>query len=198
MSETSQGHGWWLASDGKWYPPEAWTGPPPQSGQAPYTGTGYPAGYQSVEQPTGYPGYPSQGDPSSGHPGYPGSPAQSYPAQSYPAQSYPAQSYPPQGTPWNAPPRTNGLATASLICACAGIIPFLFGLPSILGIIFGFVARSQIRNARGAQGGAGIALAGIIVGFSVVGLFILAIVLVAIFDPSKPAALGSGAAGLLL
>jgi len=29
MSNTSQGPGWWLASDGKWYPPELWTGPPP-------------------------------------------------------------------------------------------------------------------------------------------------------------------------
>ena len=27
MSTTSQGPGWWLASDGKWYPPELWTGP---------------------------------------------------------------------------------------------------------------------------------------------------------------------------
>jgi Domain of unknown function (DUF4190) len=191
MSETSQGHGWWLASDGKWYPPEAWTGPPPQSGQAPYTGAGYPPGYQSVEQPAGYQGYPN----------YPAS--QSYPPGGYPPGGYPPQSHPPggyapQGTTWNAPPRTNGLATASLICACAGFIPFLFGLPSILGIIFGFVARNQIRNARGTQGGAGIALAGIIVGFSVVGLFILAVVLVAIFDPSRPAALGSGATGVLL
>jgi hypothetical protein len=28
MSDTSQGPGWWLASDGKWYAPELWTGPP--------------------------------------------------------------------------------------------------------------------------------------------------------------------------
>ena len=27
MSDTSQGDGWWLASDGKWYPPEATPGP---------------------------------------------------------------------------------------------------------------------------------------------------------------------------
>ena len=125
MSETSQGHGWWLASDGKWYPPEAWTGPPAQVGLAPYL---------------------SQGDS------------------------------------WASPPRTNGLAVASLVCACAGIIPFLFGLPCALGIIFGFVARGQIKNARGAQEGAGLALAGIIVGFSVIALFILAVVLVALFD----------------
>jgi hypothetical protein len=157
MSETSQGHGWWLASDGKWYPPEAWTGPPPQTGQGAYTGAGYPAGYQTM------------------------SPSEGYPA------GYQSVSYPSQGLSWTAPPRTNGLAVASLICACAGIVPFLFGLPCILGIIFGFVARSQIRNARGTQGGGGLALAGIIVGFGVIGLFILVIALVAIFDPSRSA-----------
>jgi hypothetical protein len=191
MSETSQGHGWWLASDGKWYPPEAWTGPPPQTGQAPYTAAGYPAGYQSVEPAPAYPpAYPSQGYPPAGSAGNP--------SAGYPYPGYSNAGYPPQGSSWTAPPRTNGLAIASLICACAGIIPFLFGLPSVLGIIFGFVARSQIRNARGAQNGAGLALAGIIVGFSIVGLFFLVIVLVAIFDPSKSAALGSGATGALL
>ncbi len=29
MSDASQGEGWWLASDGKWYPPESATTPPP-------------------------------------------------------------------------------------------------------------------------------------------------------------------------
>jgi hypothetical protein len=34
MSDTSQGEGWWLASDGKWYPPQSATyvaPPPPQT-----------------------------------------------------------------------------------------------------------------------------------------------------------------------
>ncbi|HLN15822.1 MAG TPA: hypothetical protein VK277_03610 [Acidimicrobiales bacterium] len=31
MSDVSQGPGWWLASDGKWYPPEAQPGPAPTS-----------------------------------------------------------------------------------------------------------------------------------------------------------------------
>jgi Domain of unknown function (DUF4190) len=184
MSETSQGHGWWLASDGKWYPPEAWTGPPPQTGQAPYTATELPAGCQSA---TPYPtGYPSTGPPATGYPST-GPPSTGYSAAGYPsAGPYPA-GYPPQGAPWSAARRTNGLAIASLACACAGIIPFLFGLPCLLGIIFGFVARVQIRNARGAQDGAGLALAGIIVGFGLIGLFILVIILLAIFDPStKP------------
>ena len=41
MSDQSQGPGWWLASDGRWYPPEAvpagtptWTSPPPGYGYA--------------------------------------------------------------------------------------------------------------------------------------------------------------------
>jgi hypothetical protein len=41
MSDVSQGVGWWLASDGKWYPPTSVPGtapaaPPPPSGQQPY------------------------------------------------------------------------------------------------------------------------------------------------------------------
>ena len=43
MSDTSQGDGWWLASDGKWYPPSSAPGPaptpaPPAYGQAPSYG----------------------------------------------------------------------------------------------------------------------------------------------------------------
>jgi hypothetical protein len=171
-----------LASDGKWYPPEAWTGPPPQTGQAPYAVTGYPVEHQSVDQPAGYgASYPPQGYPPQGYP------PQGYPSQGYPSAGYPSQGYPHYGASGNASPQTNGLAIASLICSCAGIIPFFFGLPLILGIIFGFVSRSQIRNARGAQTGAALALAGIIVGFSIIGLFIFAVVLAAIFDPSTHA-----------
>jgi len=78
--------------------------------------------------------------------------------------------------PYGAPARrkTNGLAIASLVCSCAGI--FLIGLPAVLGIIFGFVARSQIRQSQGAQGGDGLAMAGIIVGFAVVGLLVVVFV----------------------
>ena len=59
------------------------------------------------------------------------------------------------------PPKTNGLAIASLICSCAG----LFFVPAIPGIVLGFVARSQIKRSNGAQRGDGLAIAGIIVGF---------------------------------
>jgi Domain of unknown function (DUF4190) len=74
---------------------------------------------------------------------------------------------------------TNGLAVASLVCSCVG--PIILFLPCILGVIFGFVSRSQIRRSNGTQTGGGMALAGIIVGFSAIGLFILIVVLVAVF-----------------
>jgi hypothetical protein len=85
----------------------------------------------------------------------------------------PTPGYPPYA-PYGGPPvkQTNGLAIASLVCACAG---FLFFLPAILGIIFGFVSRSQIRRSGGTQGGDGLALAGIIVGFAWIGLFVILI-----------------------
>ena len=61
---------------------------------------------------------------------------------------------PPYGVPGGYQPArqgTNGFAIASLVCAF---------VCSPLGIIFGFVARGQIR--RTGQGGDGLALAGII------------------------------------
>jgi hypothetical protein len=72
-------------------------------------------------------------------------------------------------------PKQNGLAIASLICAIGGI--FFLGIPSILGIIFGFIARSQIQRSEGTQTGSGLALAGIIVGFCVVAIGILILLL---------------------
>ena len=45
MSDVSQGHGWWLASDGKWYPPEQHPDyrplpPPPSQGIPPIANIG--------------------------------------------------------------------------------------------------------------------------------------------------------------
>jgi hypothetical protein len=57
-------------------------------------------------------------------------------------------------------PGTNGLAIASLVCSVIGLC---CGVGSIIGIVLGFIARSQIRTSG--QAGDGLALAGIIVGF---------------------------------
>jgi hypothetical protein len=172
MSDTSQGPGWWLASDGRWYPPETWTGPPSQAPQVPQTPENTdvrstPQAAASSDVPT-YPSYPSYGTPSYGTPSY-GTP-------SYGTPTYGATPHWQQGSPQ---PSTNGFAIASLVCSCAG--PFLLGIGCILGIVFGFVARSQIRQSNGSQGGSGLALAGIIVGFSLMVLFVMAVILIAVF-----------------
>lgn len=67
------------------------------------------------------------------------------------------------------PVRTNGLSIASLTCSICGFL--ILGVPSVLGIVFGFVSRSQIRRSGGSQTGSGMALAGIIVGFLVVAFY---------------------------
>jgi len=66
---------------------------------------------------------------------------------------------------------TNGFAIASLAC---GIAQFVFGpLATIPAIVFGHVARGQIK--RTGEQGAGLALAGLVLGWAAV---ILGIVLV--------------------
>jgi Domain of unknown function (DUF4190) len=102
-TDVGQGAGWWIASDGKWYPPELHPNrmPPPPWGQYP------------------------KGPPSS--------------------------------------PRTNALAIASLVLSLT-----VFFIGPILAIIFGVIARRQIRESRGTQTGDGLALAGLIIG--IVGL----------------------------
>ena len=68
--------------------------------------------------------------------------------------------------------RTNGFAIASLAC---GIGQFMFGpLATIPAIVFGHMARSQIR--RTGEQGAGLALAGLILGWAAVVLGVLLVV----------------------
>jgi hypothetical protein len=80
------------------------------------------------------------------------------------------------GTPPVVRPKgTNGLAIASLTC---GIAQFMLGpLPTIPAIVFGHVARHQIR--RTGEDGAGLALAGLILGWAAVVLGVLIVVGVA-------------------
>lgn len=74
----------------------------------------------------------------------------------------------------NAAPadRTNGLAVASLVC---GLLFFVIPLPaSILAIVFGNIARGQI--SRTGEKGAGLALAGLVLGWAEVVLVSVALV----------------------
>ncbi|HKE64626.1 MAG TPA: DUF4190 domain-containing protein [Micromonosporaceae bacterium] len=99
--------------------------------------------------------------------------------------AYP-QPYPPSpyGYPYApAPPRsTNGMAVASLVTSIAGLLTlFCYGIGAIAGIvgaILGHVARGRIRESG--QDGGGLALAGIIIGWTTTGLGVLAAIFLAL------------------
>jgi hypothetical protein len=125
--------GWWLASDGNWYPPQAAPGgaaPPTPYGPAPY-------------------GPPPYGPPPNAPYGY---------------------------TPYAPAQSTNGFAIASMVL---GIL-WIYWIGSILAIIFGFIAMSQIKERN--QSGRGMAIAGLILGFIGIGTLVLVILIVALGD----------------
>ena len=133
--------------------------PPPEPGYPPPwnrpSGTAW-----SDEPPAGL--QPAPAYPVPGHPGYPGAPG--YPPP-YPAPGYPG--LPPTR------PGTNGFAIAALIFGIIG--------GALLGVIFGFVALSQIK--RSGQGGRGMAIAGLVLS----GVWVLAITgLVVVAVASSP------------
>ena len=73
------------------------------------------------------------------------------------------QPYPPYQQPhWGYPPPrpTNGLAVAAFVC---GLAQFVVVLTFIPAIVCGHLARAQIR--RTGEGGGGLALAGLILGY---------------------------------
>ncbi len=69
-------------------------------------------------------------------------------------------------------PRFNGMAVASFVLSLLGLL----GVGSVLGIIYGFRARRDMRWSREAQRGDRLALAGIILGFCTLVLFLVALV----------------------
>jgi hypothetical protein len=80
------------------------------------------------------------------------------------------------GYGYGPPVRTSGLAIAALVCS---LLFWLYLLPAVLAIVFGFVARAQIRRSGGRQRGNGMALAGIVIGFAGI---VLGVVLVVTLD----------------
>ena len=81
--------------------------------------------------------------------------------------------------------RTNSMATASLVLGICGMVLFwLFAVPPILALIFGNVARGQIRTSGGTQEGDGMAIAGIVLGIVGIVLFVVALIIGATRNPS--------------
>ena len=136
--------------------PPPGTPPPPGAPQKPATPPG--PGIQlpgSTPPPPGAPG----AQPGPGAPPAPGAPPG--------PGSVPA---PPPGAPQMGPggfstagapaKKNNGMAIASLVLGILFCVPF----GGILAIIFGFIARKQIKNSEGRQTGSGMATAGIVLG----------------------------------
>jgi hypothetical protein len=125
-----------------------------------------------VSNPT-EPGSPDPGEPTQGTPPY-GQPTPPPPPPPPPpqwGQAPPQYGAPQYGQPQYGQPQyggypvqrgTNGFAIASLICA-------FFCSP--LGIIFGFVAKSQIKQTH--EGGDGLATAGIVLSIAFIVITII-------------------------
>jgi hypothetical protein len=83
---------------------------------------------------------------------------------------------------------TNGFAMASLAC---GLAQFVFGpLATVPAIVFGHMARGQIK--RTGEQGAGLALAGLVLGWGAVILGIFFVVGIAVAFSATPPGAGSG------
>lgn len=84
---------------------------------------------------------------------------------------------PGYGAPMMAAPATNGNAIVSLVLSLSGLV-CLYLIGPILGIIFGNKARKEIAVSGGRQTGDGMAQAGVIIGWILLGLSILGIIAV--------------------
>ncbi|GAA2625056.1 hypothetical protein GCM10009863_44570 [Streptomyces axinellae] len=76
--------------------------------------------------------------------------------------------------PAQPPPRTNGSAIGALVC---GILSPMYGLTAIPAVVLGHKAKAEIR--RSGEEGAGLATAGLVLGWLAIGFalaFILAVV----------------------
>jgi hypothetical protein len=129
--------------------------------------------------PTASMPYPPVPDPTAPYPP-PYTEATPHPGQMpymapYPAQQ-PGYHYPPYAQPygWQVHRPTNGMAIASMVL---GIL-WVYWLGSILALIFGYIARKQIRE-RG-EGGDGMAIAGLVLGWIGVGTLVLMFVLIGV------------------
>ncbi|HTM20894.1 MAG TPA: DUF4190 domain-containing protein [Kofleriaceae bacterium] len=89
----------------------------------------------------------------------------------------PPPPYPYYPPPYGYPPpaRTNGYAIASMVL---GIVWF-YWITSILAVVFGHIAISQINRSRGALTGKGMAIAGLVLGYVWLGFLVLGILIAA-------------------
>lgn len=103
------------------------------------------------------------------YPAHPAHPPTTHDAAQYPATPAPAPGfvYHPYARPYFAPPvpRTCTDATISLIAGAAAWL-FVPLLGAVIAVVFGIRARRQIRAAGGTLDGDGMALVGLILGWT--------------------------------
>ena len=90
----------------------------------------------------------------------------------------------------NAPMRqTSTLAVVSLVFGILGwtLLPFL---GSLVAVVCGHMARGEIRRALGALEGDGMAVAGLVLGYLVIGLSVLAVMAAILFFGGLAALIG--------
>lgn len=137
------------------------TNEPMLGGPEPYQGQGASAQPEGTYQQN--PQYPG---------GYMPAPPQYPPAAPYGTPPYPAYYAGPM------PQSTNGMAIASLACSIASfVIAPLIG--AVLGVIFGHIALKQLRTSP--EQGHGMAVAGLIIGYIHLALFVLLLLLIIVF-----------------
>ena len=87
-------------------------------------------------------------------------------------EQFPMQPYTPQPHPYPVARPTSGLAVAALVL---GIV-WVWGIGSILAVIFGHIALAETRDGR--KGGQGLAIAGLVLGW--IGVAALLIMLISL------------------
>jgi hypothetical protein len=156
---------------------------PPTSGQpSPYAAPGQPGAYGNPAAGSGAPEY---GAPAYGTPAYAapapgtqpyGTPPYGTPPYGTPGYGTPPPGYQGYGYPYAAP-KTNGLAIAALVVSLVSLV--MCPPVGLAAAIMGHIARKQVAERR--EEGAGMALAGIIVGWigvalsAAIALFYLAV-----------------------
>ena len=85
----------------------------------------------------------------------------------------------PQSPYGGEQPKTSGKAIASLVLGIIGVLTCGCVILSVLAIVFGSLARKDIRESGGATKGAGMAQAGFILGIIGIALAVIYWVLVA-------------------
>jgi len=78
------------------------------------------------------------------------------------------------GAPVPSAQKTNGMAVTALV---SGILGFTMcpGIGSVVALVTGYIARGQIERSGGTEGGHGMAIAGIVMGWIGVALVVLTI-----------------------